>query len=219
MTAERLALPLVLRRERFGGILFDPFDGTHLELDPSGFELIRDWLTQGREPATPEERDFLASVRREMPTVHAGSRPVRERIESPSVAALAARAPTAALAPTALLSPLAPTQHATVLASPTLVDLQITRRCTMACPQCYASSELAGTHMAFDDVARLLRELAEAGICQIAIGGGEPLLHPDIVAILELGRSLGLVPNLTTNGLGSRLSSSPPWRVAAGQSP
>jgi radical SAM protein with 4Fe4S-binding SPASM domain len=71
----------------------------------------------------------------------------------------------------------------------------------MGCPQCYASSNPDGVHMAFDDVARILRQLAEAGTCQLAIGGGEPLLHPDIVAILELAHELGLVPNVTTTGL------------------
>ena len=55
--------------------------------------------------------------------------------------------------------------------------------------------------MAFEDAARILRELAAAGTCQIAIGGGEPLLHPQIVEIIELAYELGIVPNVTTTGL------------------
>jgi len=96
---------------------------------------------------------------------------------------------------------MAPTRHATVIASPTLVDLQVTNRCTMGCPQCYASSVPTGEHMAFEDAERILRQLAEAGTCQLAIGGGEPLLHPQIVEILELAYDLGIVPNVTTTGL------------------
>ena len=34
-------LPLIMRRESYGGIAFDPFDGTMLELDHEGFELTQ----------------------------------------------------------------------------------------------------------------------------------------------------------------------------------
>jgi len=80
-TLERAPQPLVLRREAFGGILFDPVDGTHLELDPEGFEVVRGWLVDGRAPATPEEQSFADSVRRELPSLEGGSRKVRARID------------------------------------------------------------------------------------------------------------------------------------------
>ena len=181
MSPERPVQPLVLRREPFGGILFDPFDGTHLELDAEAFEVVRALLLNGRAPATEPERALVSGVQREMPGFGAGTRLVRSRTDLPAPA---------------------PTRHANVLSSPTLVDLQVTTRCTMGCPQCYASSEPGGAHLPFADAARILPELADAGVCQIAIGGGEPLLHPEIVPILELCRDLGLVPNLTTTGIG-----------------
>lgn len=46
----------------------------------------------------------------------------------------------------------------------------------------------------------VLDQLAEMGVFQVAIGGGEPLLHPDIIPILQYGKKLGLVINLTTSG-------------------
>lgn len=170
---------LVLRREPFGGILFDPARGTHVEVDVEGFELLRDWLSGARLPATPEERAFVESVRGEVPGIGPALGRLRCRDELPEMP---------------------PRRYATVLSSPSLVDLQVTRRCRMGCPHCYASSQPDGAHMAFADVARLLEEIARAGVCQLAIGGGEPLLHPDIVPILERAHALGLVPNLTTNG-------------------
>lgn len=181
MIVERPTQPLVLRRESFGGILFDPFDGTHLELDEEGFEVARAWLVDGRAPEGPAQLAFAEAVRREMSSLDGGARLVRVRADLPPVQAV---------------------RHGTVLASPTLVDLQLTRRCTMGCPQCYASSVPDGEHMPFADVARVLREIADAGTCQLAIGGGEPLLHPDFPATLELARELGLVPNVTTTGIG-----------------
>ena len=180
MIAERPIQPLVLRREPFGGILFDPLDGTYLELDAEGFGAVHRHLVDRAPPATPDERAFVEAVRAEVPGF-GDHRAVRGPAALPEVG---------------------PTRNATVFAAPTLVDLQVTTRCTMGCPHCYSSSEPEGVHMAFEDVSRLFHQLAEAGVCQIAIGGGEPLLHPEIVRILELGRDLGLVLNLTTTGIG-----------------
>jgi radical SAM protein with 4Fe4S-binding SPASM domain len=182
----RAQQPLVLRREAFGGILFDPFDATHLELDAEGFEVVRAALIDGRAPEGEEAQAFFESVRREIPGLDlagvggAGARLVRARLGTPL--------------PTV-------TRHAQVISAPTLVDLQLTQRCTMGCPQCYASSLPDGHDIPFEDVARLLRELADAGVCQLAIGGGEPLLHPDFVRVIELAHELGIVPNVTTTGI------------------
>ena len=35
---------LIMRREAYGGIAFDPFDGTMLELDEAGFDVARQTL-------------------------------------------------------------------------------------------------------------------------------------------------------------------------------
>jgi radical SAM protein with 4Fe4S-binding SPASM domain len=179
--AERPVQPLVLRPEPFGGILFDPVDGTHLELDRDGYGVVARALFGREPPATDEERAFFAEVAREVPAVADPARQVRGR-ETPTG--------------------IAPLRHAMVFDTPSLVDLQITNRCTMGCPQCYSSSTPDAEDMPLADAERLLRELAAAGVCQMAIGGGEPLLHPDIVRILELCRDLGIVANLTTTGIG-----------------
>jgi radical SAM protein with 4Fe4S-binding SPASM domain len=177
----RLAgLPLTLRRERFGGILFDPTDGTYLELDEEGFDLARRWLG-GEAPCSPAERAFLDRLLAALPSLEPGPRPHRLHDR-----AWASRWG----------------DRTQVLSAPTLVDFQITRRCRMGCPHCYASSDPAGAHVAFDEVARVLGEIAAEGACQLALGGGEPLLHPRIVDILERATALGLVPNLTTSGDG-----------------
>lgn len=181
-TTDRAALPLVLRREPFGGILFQPADATQLELDAEGYRVVRAWLA-GEGGASDEERAFLAQIGLEL-----------------------ARGPAPGAAPARVVDVLhAPApryRHATVLASPTLVDLQLTRRCRMGCPHCYASSTPDGEHLPFAELCRVLEELAAAGVCQLALGGGEPLLHPRIVEILERIRALGMVPNLTTTGDG-----------------
>ena len=91
--------------------------------------------------------------------------------------------------------------HLNVLSAPTLVDIQLTRRCPMGCPHCYVAARPDGAHMDCEDTRLVLRACADAGVCQLALGGGEPLLHPRIIDILAEAHALGLVPNLTTTGL------------------
>lgn len=179
---EREALPLVLRREPFGGILFDPQRGTHVELDAEAFALLADWVSWGRQAWTPAEQALMAQLRAEIPALERGPAGFR-------------------LAPD-LSARVRPLANATVLGSPTLVDLQLTRRCRMGCPHCYASSDPSGDDMPLEAALGVLDAVAEAGVCQLAIGGGEPLLHPHLVEVLRHARRRGLVPNLTTTGDG-----------------
>lgn len=181
LQADPGAPALLLRGESFGGILFDPADGTFLELDLDGYRFVRGWLAEQQQARTDGERAFQASVIAEIPSLADGPRPCR-LID---------------LRPLAQAYP-----HAAVFSSPTLIDVQVTRRCNMGCPHCYASSQPGAEHMAFDDLQSLLEQASRAGVCQMAIGGGEPLLHPRLVDILELSSALGIVPNLTTSGDG-----------------
>jgi hypothetical protein len=83
--------------------------------------------------------------------------------------------------------------------SPETVDISITNRCDFGCPYCYQDSKPRIKHGSRDLVATVLKGF-ETVPYQIAIGGGEPTLHPDLPAILREARELGTVPNFTTNG-------------------
>jgi radical SAM protein with 4Fe4S-binding SPASM domain len=47
---------------------------------------------------------------------------------------------------------------------------------------------------------RLVERLAEWGVLELALGGGEPTILPDFPELLAAIRRAGLVPNVTTNG-------------------
>lgn len=170
-------LPLVLRREPFGGIVFDPFDGTLLELDDDGYAVARKVLFQGRRLLDPRKRAFARELGAALHL--APERPAREVVA----------APWQSVTPTPALS------------GPTLVDFQITDRCAMGCPHCYAASVPQGAHVPWPDCQRVIDQAAECGVCQVAIGGGEPLVHPDLVDLLAFCHERGVVPNLTTAGV------------------
>lgn len=87
---------------------------------------------------------------------------------------------------------------------PELADISISNYCTNGCEYCYRSSNQEGAFMSVSDYRFVLEELTSeeyGSIFQVALGGGEPLLHPDFVEILRVTREeYGIIPNYTTCG-------------------
>lgn len=81
---------------------------------------------------------------------------------------------------------------------PELVDLKITDYCPFGCTFCYQNSTRDGQHAPLEVVQRYLKVLAQVGTFEVALGGGEPLLHPDFIEILKIAHELGITPNFTT---------------------
>lgn len=169
---------ILLRRESYGGFIFHPVDATFVHLDPPAFQVVRDAFCHGLEPADEEGAGLLRDVRAALPRPIGPVRYLDLTMEEP-----------------------APVSN--LYSAPTLVDFQITDNCELACPQCYASSRADGKHAAWEDVRLALSRMREAGVCQVAIGGGEPLRHPRFADILAEVRAHGMVPNVTTTGIGA----------------
>src|SRR3954453_1719393 len=55
-------------------------------------------------------------------------------------------------------------------------------------------------HPSIDDLKQWIRKIRELGTMRIALVGGEPLVHPDIVELVRYCRELGFATSLTTNG-------------------
>ena len=89
----------------------------------------------------------------------------------------------------------------TKASAPELIDFKITDYCNMGCPYCYQGSSDDGVHAKSYDILLLAKALKELKVFEVAIGGGEPTLHPNFVWILEHFREHGIVPNFTTNNL------------------
>lgn len=83
--------------------------------------------------------------------------------------------------------------------SPETVDVSITDYCAMGCSYCYMDSTANKKHALTNLVAQVIRSF-DLPPYQVAIGGGEPVSHPDLPEILEHARELGTVPNYTTAG-------------------
>lgn len=61
---------------------------------------------------------------------------------------------------------------------------------------------------------RVLEEAAEIGVLQVHFSGGEPLLRPDMLTLIERASDLGLFTNLITSGIGLTQKTVDSLRVA-----
>jgi len=81
---------------------------------------------------------------------------------------------------------------------PELVDIKITNYCPFECSFCYQASTKKGNHASLESIEKYADILSKMGVFEVALGGGEPTMHPNFVEILEIFRSKGIVPNFTT---------------------
>jgi organic radical activating enzyme len=78
---------------------------------------------------------------------------------------------------------------------PDSMDLKITDYCDMNCPMCHEKSSVNGKHGNLnEDFLSTLKKGTE-----LAIGGGNPLSHPDLIPFLARMKKQGVICNLTVN--------------------
>lgn len=76
-----------------------------------------------------------------------------------------------------------------------------TKNCNMHCPGCY-SLNADGAHKRLEQIGSELEKMRSAIKADVlAIGGGEPLTHPEIARIVALAAAKGFKPFISTNGL------------------
>lgn len=78
--------------------------------------------------------------------------------------------------------------------------IELTYRCNLDCFFCYNDLGLRGKPLTFEQYATFLRDLAAMNVMNITLSGGEPLAHPDFFRIGGLGRELGFVVRIKSNG-------------------
>jgi MoaA/NifB/PqqE/SkfB family radical SAM enzyme len=82
---------------------------------------------------------------------------------------------------------------------PLQCSIYLTDKCNLDCSYCteYDNSK---PHPKLEDLKLWIRKIRDLGTMRIALVGGEPLLHPDVVEIVRYCRELGFATSLTTNG-------------------
>jgi uncharacterized radical SAM superfamily Fe-S cluster-containing enzyme len=104
------------------------------------------------------------------------------------------------------ITPLAVPVHGRFDASeqrPLMAMVEITSRCNMKCPVCFAGSTGSGSDLSMVDIqVRLLNLLEVAGPIPLQISGGEPTMHPELHTLIRFCRDRGFKNiELITNGI------------------
>ena len=77
-----------------------------------------------------------------------------------------------------------------------------TRRCNLKCVHCYSQSENKAYEgeLSTDEGLAMLEDLARFGVPVTLFSGGEPLVRPDLLALIERTVALGMRAVISTNG-------------------
>lgn len=89
------------------------------------------------------------------------------------------------------------TEDTSFIASfPENIDIKITDQCDLGCAMCHEGSTITGKH---GDIlnAKFIDSLNP--YTELAIGGGNPLSHPDIIKFLARCRAKRIIANMTVN--------------------
>ncbi|MFB9682853.1 pyrroloquinoline quinone biosynthesis protein PqqE [Amycolatopsis plumensis] len=81
---------------------------------------------------------------------------------------------------------------------------ELTHRCPLHCPYCSNPVELTTrvAELSTEEWLSVLSQARELGVLQVHLSGGEPLLRPDLPALVSHAHELGCYVNLVTSGLG-----------------
>ena len=82
---------------------------------------------------------------------------------------------------------------------PLLVHIIPIRRCNLACTYCNEFDDFSKP-VPTEEMFRRIDRLGKMGTSIVTISGGEPLLHPDLDAIIGRIRKNGMIAGLITNG-------------------
>jgi len=82
---------------------------------------------------------------------------------------------------------------------PILVQIVPMRRCNLACTYCNEYDKTSDP-VALPTMLRRIDRLAELGTSIVTISGGEPMMHPDLDAIIRRIRERDMLAGLITNG-------------------
>jgi len=83
-----------------------------------------------------------------------------------------------------------------------IVVWNTTRRCNLACVHCYSQSANQNykDELTTEQGLAVLEDLAEFGVPVVLFSGGEPLMRPDLLTLIERARQLGMRAVISTNG-------------------
>jgi len=86
------------------------------------------------------------------------------------------------------------------MSSPLGIELEITTSCNLRCRHCVQDGQHNEVFMTYEKFVEIADVLAENGVCEISLMGGEPFRHKDIFDILDYCQKKDFAVNIVSNG-------------------
>jgi organic radical activating enzyme len=83
---------------------------------------------------------------------------------------------------------------------PLFANFIVTRRCNLSCAYCIEFDHTSAP-VPLDELRRRIDHLARLRVVMVSLTGGEPLMHPELAAIVRHVRARGMTAAVSTNGL------------------
>lgn len=202
--AIRISDGVRLRREHFGGIVFDRRTGTTLDVDRRVFRVLERMQGQGvlREDALARALCGRKTSEHQLAKAHKIVNQLLDlAILGPASVADVHSSATRRTADSELPNPADDCwPRGPHLTAPVTAHWAVTYKCRSSCPECYARrySREFPDELTLSKAQRLVTILAEWGVFELSIGGGEPLGFPPLPAIAREAKRQGLVVHVTT---------------------
>jgi MoaA/NifB/PqqE/SkfB family radical SAM enzyme len=87
-----------------------------------------------------------------------------------------------------------------VLVKPEMIQIMLTSRCNIRCRICDVWKQQFANEMTTDEVKSLIDQALDIGVKTIYFTGGEALLRPDILELVNYAAHPGIITTVNTNG-------------------
>jgi len=94
-----------------------------------------------------------------------------------------------------------PYRPVAAFARPRLMNIELTTRCPLHCPQCYCDLS-RGQDIDIDVARKFIKEAGAIGIANANLSGGETLLYPHLLELISCCRENGIKANVALSGYG-----------------
>lgn len=88
--------------------------------------------------------------------------------------------------------------------SPVLVQWMATQRCSLSCPHCLCGGLVPQNELSLAEVESLLDQVAQMGVKELLLTGGEPLERGDLPEVIDMMRRCGMRWSLNTSAFPGR---------------
>ena len=192
-TAIRLVPDIRLRREFFGGLVYDTRNGNILEVDRSAFQFLH--LIKDRALDLNDIIAFLVQNN----IIKKFDKSIDETLQKLLELKIIEKNNDSSSSPISIAQDPIKINHESWLSAPETVHWAVTYRCQESCPDCYARrfsfiKDELDTHHAL----KLIDKIAHWDVFQLAIGGGEPFIREDLPHLVQYAANRGLSVHITT---------------------